>query len=82
MVFVSAKLLPDDQQPHRRLQARFTGPYWVVEKVHDNAYRLEGLPEGMPPVVNVSMLRRFQPSPERFQSRQQSNSGRFTYGKW
>ena len=74
MVFISSKLLPDDQQPHRRLQARYTGPYWVLEKVHDNAYRLEGLPEGMPSVVNVSMLRRFRPSPDRFRSRHQASS--------
>ena len=53
----------------RKLKHRFTGPYVVKEKVHENAYALEGLPSEVPPTQNVSFLRMFYPSPKRFESR-------------
>ena len=65
---VSAKLIAPPGE-HRRLRARFTGPYVVKRKVHANAYQLEGLPESMPQTINVTYLRRFWPTPARLATR-------------
>ena len=53
----------------RKLRLRFTGPYVVKRKVHENAYELEGLPPNVPTTQNVSFLRLFFPSPPRFETR-------------
>ena len=54
---------------HRRHQQRFAGPYIVQSKISDNAYRLSGLPSGVPRTQNVRFLRLFRPSPRKFQTR-------------
>ena len=54
---------------YRKHQQRFAGPYIVQSKVSDNAYRLSGLPPGVPKTQNVRFLRLFRPSPRKFQTR-------------
>ena len=48
---------------------RYTGPYPIKRKIHDNAYELDGLPPSVPATQNVSYLRLFFPSPPKFESR-------------
>ena len=48
---------------------RYQGPYVVDCKIHDNAYRLRGLPPHLPKTQNVEFLRLFKPSPARFEGR-------------
>ena len=55
----------------RKLRLRFSGLYVVTQKIHDNAYALEGLPSSVPTTQNVEYLRRFLPTPPRFSSRPQ-----------
>ena len=38
----------------RKLRLRFTGPYEVKRRVHQNAYELDGLPPAVPRTQNVS----------------------------
>ena len=53
----------------RKHRERFVGPYLVEGAVHPNAYKLKGLPPGVPTTQNVRYLRAFKPSPSRFLSR-------------
>ena len=53
----------------RKHRERFVGPYLIAGKVHDNAYRLKGLPPGVPPTQNVRYLRTFRPNMAKFASR-------------
>ena len=50
----------------RKHQERYVGPYVVESQVHPNAYRLAGLPPGVPKTQNVQYLRRFHVSPFSF----------------
>ena len=54
---------------HRKHQQRFAGPYVIHARINDNAYKLSGLPPGVPTTQNVKFLRLFRPSPQRFQIR-------------
>ena len=58
----------------RKQQERFVGPYVVKERVHPNAYRLLGLPTGVPTTQNVRFLIKFHRSPDRFASRPEPDS--------
>ena len=53
---------------YRKHRQRYVGPFVVEEKIHDNAYRLSGLPPGMPTTQNVEHLMLFKPSPPKFRS--------------
>ena len=53
----------------RKLCLRYTGPYVVKGKVHENAYELDGLPPSVPSTQNVQHLRLFYPSPPKFEFR-------------
>ena len=53
----------------RKHRERFVGPYLVEGAVHPNAYKLKGLPPGVPSTQNVRYLRAFKPNPPRFSSR-------------
>ena len=53
----------------RKLRMRYTGPYTVRKRIHDNAYELEGLPPNVPSTQNVSFLRLFFPTPPKFETR-------------
>ena len=65
LVLVSARAHPPADIV-RKLRPRYYGPYPVKAKVHDNAYKLEGLPSAMPSTINVEFLRLFQPTPTCF----------------
>ena len=54
---------------HRKHRQRFVGPYVVQTKINDNAYKLTGLPPGMPTTQNVEYLKLFKPSPHKFRMR-------------
>ena len=56
-------------QGARKHRPRYTGPYVVRKKVHDNAYDLSGLPKEVPSTQNIQFLRLFYPTPARFASR-------------
>ena len=68
LVLLSIKSHPDFGEA-RKLRLRFTGPYVIVKKIHDNAFQLDGLPPSVPPTQNVEYLRLYYPSPERFKTR-------------
>lgn len=51
----------------RKHQDRYVGPSLVSERVHDNAYKLRGLPPSIPRMQNVQYLKLFCPPPLRFQ---------------
>ena len=59
----------DSQNLTCKHRSRFTGPYVVDTKVHDNAYQLVGLLVEVPTTQNVKFLRLFYPSPAKFFSR-------------
>ena len=54
---------------NRKQSQRYVGPYVIQSKVNDNAYRLSGLPDGVPTTQNVKFLMLFKPSPHRFIAR-------------
>ena len=58
---------------YRKQQERYVGPYVVLERVHPNAYKLNGLPEGVPLTQNVRFLIKYQRSPDRFNTRPEAN---------
>ena len=39
-----------------KLHCAYYGPYTIVERVHDNAFKLRGLPDGIHPTQNVTSL--------------------------
>ena len=62
LVFRDFLLYPEArQQPSRKLQQKWFGPYRILAKIGSNAYRLE-LPPGhrYHPVFNVTALRRYE----------------------
>ena len=59
---------------YRKQRERFVGPYVVKERVYPNAYRLTGLPDGIPPTQNVRFLLRYHTSPERFNTRPEADA--------
>ena len=48
---------------------RYTGPYVVTRKIHENTYELFGLPPEVPSSQNVRFLRHFYPTPRKFADR-------------
>ena len=73
---------------YRKQQERFVGPYVVKERVHPNAYKLHGLPEGVPPTQNVRSSRSIPPPPKSLQRvqnttpRHLNSSKDNTSGRW
>ena len=68
MVLVSTKshrLL----EGHRKHRQKHVGPYLVVKKINENAYKLSGLPQGMPSTQNIQYLTPFNTSPHKFRAR-------------
>jgi len=67
-------LAADASQQHRaaKLTSRFVGPLRVTRVINPNAYELELPPQlRIHPVQNISKLRRYTRSPDRFASRPQ-----------
>jgi len=60
----------EKQRPLKKLQAKFIGPYEVQTVISSTAYRLR-LPHTLliHPVFHISLLKRYNPSPEEFVSR-------------
>ena len=54
---------------HRKHRQKHVGPYVVEKKINENAYKLAGLPPGMPTTQNVEYLTPFKPSPHKFRAR-------------
>ena len=67
-VWVNARVFAGQDGPPK-LHCAFYGPYEITHKVNPNVYQLLGLPAGIHPTQNVSELRPFEESPERFNSR-------------
>ena len=68
MVLVSTKshrLL----EGHRKHRQKHVGPYLIERKINENAYKLSGLPPGMPSTQNVQYLTPFNLSPPKFRTR-------------
>ena len=57
---------------NRKHSQRYAGPYFVQAKINDNAYKLTGLPTGVPSTQNVKFLVLFKPNPEKFALRPMS----------
>ena len=54
---------------YRKMGPRYTGPYVVTRKIHENTYELSGLPPEVPSSQNVRFLRHFYPTPRKFADR-------------
>ena len=54
---------------NRKHAQRYAGPYFIKEKINENAFRLAGLPTGVPSVQNIKFLKLFKPTSSRFSSR-------------
>jgi hypothetical protein len=54
-------------RPSKKLEPKFVGPFRIIEKVNDNAFKLE-LPRNMRqhPVFNADLLRPYKESPPEF----------------
>ena len=68
LVLLSVKSHPDLGEA-KKLRLKYTGPYVIKAKVHENAFELEGLPPTVPTTQNVEYLRLFFPSPDKFSTR-------------
>lgn len=57
-------------RPSKKLEPKYIGPFKIIEKVHENAFKLE-LPPTMRqhPVFNVDLLRPYKESPPEFGDR-------------
>ena len=58
---------PQEGQP--KLHFRYTGPFTIDSIVNDNAYKLADIPPGIHATQNITELRPFIESPERFRTR-------------
>ena len=58
---------PQEGQP--KLHYKFAGPFQVVERINDNAYKLGDVPPGIHATQNITELRPFVETPERFKTR-------------
>ena len=63
----TAAWCPQEGQP--KLHYRFTGPFTIEERVNDNAYKLADIPPRIHATQNITELRPFVESPERFKTR-------------
>ena len=61
---------PQEGQP--KLHYRYAGPFEIIERINDNAYKLDKVPPGIHPTQNITELRPYVESPERFKTRPQS----------
>ena len=52
-------------------EALYSGPYPIKRKLGRSTYILSGTPSATPPIQNIQYLKKFEPSPERFQERKQ-----------
>ena len=64
---------------HRKHRQTKVGPYVIDRKIHENAYRLLGLPTGVPPTQNVQYLSHYRPSPHRFRDRPEQDANEPAY---
>ena len=53
----------------RKQNQKFVGPYVIDDKINENAYKLSGLPPGVPTTQNGSYLKLFIPNPQKFRTR-------------
>ena len=53
----------------RKQNQRYVGPYVIESKVNENAYKLSGLPPGVPTTQNGSYLKLFRPNPRKYRTR-------------
>ena len=58
---------PQEGQP--KLHFRYTGPFKISSVINDNAYKLADIPPGIHETQNITELRPFVESPERFGTR-------------
>ena len=58
---------PQEGQP--KLHFKFAGPFAVIERINDNAYKLGDIPPGIHPTQNITELGPFIETPERFKTR-------------
>ena len=68
LVLVSHKLHPLLRSSRKQAE-RFYGPYLVHELRGPNAVVLKGMPSRVPEVVNVTFIKPYRSSPERFEGR-------------
>jgi hypothetical protein len=74
-VLVSAKNITAENQgrrPTKKLQARYLGPFEILEKISEVNYKLK-LPETMRihPVFHTSLLKKYKENPDEFKTRTQ-----------
>ena len=58
---------PQEGQP--KLHYKYAGPFTIVERVNDNAYKLGNIPPGIHETQNITELRPYIESPTRFRTR-------------
>ena len=60
---------PQEGQP--KLHYKYAGPFTIIERVNDNAYKLGNIPPGIHETQNITELRPYIESPQRFKTRPQ-----------
>ena len=69
-MLISTKIYPS-REPNRKQVPKFYGPFLVGEARGPNVFEVLGLPSSMHSTINVSYLKKFELTPDKFSERPQ-----------